>query len=184
MSLRATLLIIAIALGAGIAGYFAGSYWLQSEATPSAAEAGVGDAAPSFELPDLGGQLVNPEDFRGKAILINFWATWCAPCRREMPHLMELHDSFEDGRAAVIGIALDREADVRSFVQELGIRYPILLAGDIEGTRLVQRYGNSQVLLPYSVFVRPDGTVDHAVLGEVTLEEARDRLLEILDRHR
>ena len=97
---------------------------------------GVGvDARPDFRLGSNTGEIVTPEDFAGKTLLINFWATWCAPCRQEMPMLMELQREYGEQGFQVLGIALDDVQSVRDFVQQYGINYPILVgAADVMAT--------------------------------------------------
>ncbi len=131
--------------------------------------AGVGDPRPPFRHGSLNGDWVTTEDFDGQAMLVNFWATWCAPCRREMPLLQDV--SLErDGELVVIGIAIDDPGPVRDFVEELGISYPILIgAADVLNTQ--RAWGNSAGALPYTVLVDRDGIIRWQHLGEVTADE-------------
>ena len=139
----------------------------------------VGQILPEFEAADLNDNLRSIREWEGQVLLINFWATWCAPCRREMPDLMALHDELA-GQATVIGIALDSPEAVRGYVEELGIDYPVLIADDLAGTRLVRKLGNSNGLLPYSVFVDREGVIRSLKLGELTREQAKKRLVPMI----
>jgi cytochrome c biogenesis protein CcmG/thiol:disulfide interchange protein DsbE len=85
--------------------------------------------APMFTLQDLNGQDVSLSDFEGKVVILDFWATWCPPCKAEIPHFIELYKQYKDKGLVVIGIALDQEGIdiIKPFVQKYGIEYPVLL---------------------------------------------------------
>ena len=89
-----------------------------------------GVAAPDFELRDLAGKKVNLSDFRGKVVLLNFWATWCTPCREEVPLLVELQNKYGADGLQIVGIDMDEDAGDRvlSFVRDRKINYPVLMA--------------------------------------------------------
>jgi peroxiredoxin len=135
-------------------------------------------AAPEFELRDLTGQPVRLRDFRGRVVLLNFWATWCVPCREEMPALDALARELGPRGLAVVGVNFkEPRPRVEAFVQELGLRFPMLLDG--EG-RVAQTY---QVFaLPATFVLDRRGTLVGTVLGirDWTGPDARayfDRLL-------
>ena len=182
MPQRAILLIAALTLAAGVAGFLAGHQTNQQVIVKSQAQATeiVGQALPDFEAADLNDTLRSIREWEGQVLLINFWATWCAPCRREMPDLMALHDELA-GQATVIGIALDYPEAVKDYVEELGIDYPILIADDLAGTRIVRKLGNTNGLLPYSVFVDRQGMVRDLKLGELSREQAKQRLHSMME---
>jgi len=181
MPKRAILLIAIIAVAAGVAGFLTGQQANQEKLSVAKSQAIeiVGQRLPEFEAADLQGQQRSIRDWQGQVLLINFWATWCAPCRREMPDLMALHEEMA-GQATVIGIALDFPEQVKLYVEELGIKCPSLVADDLAGTRLVRKLGNPNGLLPYSVFVDRTGVVREVKLGELTLEEAKQQLQSLL----
>lgn len=150
-----------------------------------------------FTLPDLDDRPRSIREWSGSPLILNFWATWCAPCRREMPLLQEFHDRSDTGGLTVIGIALDNPRDARRFVTEVGITYPNLY-GETEGAEIADSMGDSFVGLPFSAFVGPGGEIvalragelhadelerivtDLGALagGQLTPAEARDRLAE------
>ena len=100
------------------------------KAPPGPVERPGGEAAPSFTLQDLNGKPVNLSDFKGKVVILDFWATWCPPCVMEIPHFIELHEQYKDQGFAMVGISLDRQGVgvVESFVQKYRVNYPILMA--------------------------------------------------------
>lgn len=181
---RQWLLIAALALAGGVAGVLAGR-WLggnmpaqDADRPPMDRSATQAQIRPAFELPGLDGNLHHIDEWDGQVILLNFWATWCAPCREEMPMLDELHDEYGERGFKVVGVALDTPGDVQAFVERLGIGYPILI-DNTSGDDLARRYGNSQGVLPYSVLIDRDGTIREYLYG--ALEKAPlERRLETL----
>lgn len=122
---------------------------------------------PDFTLPDLDGRPRRPDEWDGKVLVVNFWATWCAPCRKEIPLLIDLERRRPGVR--VLGIAVDRADAVRPFAEELGIGYPILL-DDLQGSTM-RRYGNRFGALPFTVITGRDGVVAYVRLGELEAGE-------------
>lgn len=118
-----------------------------------------GKPAPTFALRDLQGHVARvPDDFAGRPVLINLWASWCSPCVQEMPELQRYHAQQGDNGTQVIGIALDDVAAVQDFLKRIPVDYPVLVdaAGPADaGVRL----GNPKGVLPYSVLLSADGTV-------------------------
>lgn len=133
---------------------------------------------PEFTLPDLDGRPRQPAEWDGKVLVVNFWATWCAPCREEIPLLIDLERRRPGVR--VVGIAVDRPEAARAFAAELGIGYPILL-DDLRGSTM-RRYGNRIGALPFTVITGRDGIVAYVRLGELEAAEL-DRVTAALLRH-
>ena len=141
-----------------------------SGSSPKAVEAPASvlhQLRPDFTLPDLDGQPRRADEWDGRVLVVNFWATWCAPCREEIPLLIDLERRRPGVR--VIGIAVDRADAVRSFAEELGIEYPILL-DDLQGSTM-RRYGNRFGALPFTVITGRDGVVAYVRLGELEAGE-------------
>ncbi|MEM9302220.1 MAG: TlpA disulfide reductase family protein [Pseudomonadota bacterium] len=188
MSKGAIALILGVAVLFGVAGFGVGHLLQQRAAEERLAAAGAtstaepGQPMPTFTLPDRNGNPVDASAFADQALLVNFWATWCTPCLEEMPALMAVHEAVAPRGGAVLGIALDRAEDVGPFLDELGVTYPIVIADGIEGNRLAQRFGNRNVLLPYSMLVAADGTIVETHFGELTEAEAMDLLEPLLPR--
>ena len=139
----------------------------------------VGSQRPDFSLGNHKGELVTPEDFSGKTILVNFWATWCAPCRHEMPMLMDLQKQYGEQGLQVVGIALDDIQSVRSFVQRYGISYPVLV-GAADAMATSAAYGNVEGVLPYSVLVDKGGVIRWQYTGEISPDDLSKLLSELL----
>ncbi len=139
----------------------------------------IGSQRPDFSLGSSKGGFVTAADFSGKTLLINFWATWCGPCRHEMPMLMDLQKEFGAQGLQVVGIALDDVQNVRSFVQRYGISYPILV-GAADAMATSDAYGNVEGVLPYSVLVDKDGVIRWQYTGEIRPEDVSKLLSELL----
>jgi thiol-disulfide isomerase/thioredoxin len=140
----------------------AAGFWLATELRRPDARARP--PAVGFGLPDLDGKVRHLEEWRGKAILLNFWATWCPPCREEIPLLIEAQTRLGSHGVQVIGIAIDDPKAVASYSREMKINYPVLI-GDATAMNLMDIYGNRTGSLPYSVIIRPDGQISSRKLG-------------------
>jgi len=145
----------------------------------SANEDLVGSFRPDFRLGNSDGAFVTPEDFAGKTLLINFWATWCEPCRKEMPMLNELQAEYGTAGLQIIGIALDDVQNVRKFAEKLGISYPILV-GMTDVMETSRDYGNVTGMLPFSVLVDKEGVIQWQYAGEIQLDEMTRLLSKLL----
>lgn len=139
----------------------------------------LGKFRPDFQLGSNAGGSLGPSDYSGKTILINFWATWCGPCRQEMPMLVDLQRTHEPAGLQVIGIALDDVQSVKKFVEAFGISYPILIGSqDVFDTSA--DYGNVEGVLPYSVLVDKTGIVRWQHSGIIKHEKISGLLSEVL----
>lgn len=118
--------------------------------------------------------------YKGKIIVLNFWATWCPPCREEMPELSALYKEYEAKNVVVLGIAIDELAQVKMFTKETPVSYP-LFAAEEEGMSLGNSLGNDKGVLPYTVIINSDGKVVKTYFGRITkslLETALNPLLQ------
>ena len=176
------LIITLVAITAMLAGfYLSARHFSEPIAAPQTASGGtlLGSFRPDFQLASNTGESVTPADFSGKTILINFWATWCAPCRQEMPMLIDLQRQYGSHGLQVIGIALDDAQSVRGFVETYGISYPILVGSeDVFATS--DAYGNAEGVLPYSVLIDKKGVVRWHYAGIIRHEEISNLLSDLL----
>lgn len=137
----------------------------------------VSTQAPEFELTTLDGQQISLASLRGKVVLVNFWATWCPPCRIEMPGFQRVYEAKHGKGFTIVGISTDAigAGAVATFVRERGITYPIAMAT----VPVVQGFGGARTL-PTSFLIDRDGRIRNEVKGiftSVALEQAVDRLL-------
>ena len=130
----------------------------------------IPDRVPELTLPDLAGQPKSLREFRGHPLIINFWATWCAPCRREMPLLQRLRRSHRDDGLQVVGIAVDFKAAVAEYVRRQPVDYPLLI-GEDAGLAAAEQFG-MQTVLPFSVFADAAGRILAVKVGELHADEA------------
>lgn len=184
--IRLTSLLLIVALS----GYYAGNFFLQerkiktgaisSSTVPQVTPDSELAMLPDFTLMDVGGNPRSISEWSKQPLLINFWATWCAPCRREMPLLQKLHEERQNNSFQVIGVAIDRLDDVQAYVIESGVTYPILV-GELEAMEVAEKFGSGFVGLPFSVFTAPNGQVLTVRNGELQRDELR-AILAITDQ--
>lgn len=131
--------------------------------------------APSFTLRSLDGRLVRLSDYRGKAVVLDFWATWCKPCRASMPHLNEMQDRYGT-RLVVVGISVDDggTSAVKRFTDELGIRFKVAMADE----RVLDSYGPIRSI-PTTFFINRTGEIERRVVGYIDRETLESYVKEL-----
>lgn len=137
--------------------------------------------APNFSLPDLDGQAHRLSDHYGQVVLLNFWTSWCPPCREEMPALQAVYDQYNEQGFTVLGVnlfQLDDRGEIETFVSELGISFPILL--DTESIVYQQQY--LVIGIPTSVFIDRTGMIAEIIVGAVPLDTLESLVLEFMQR--
>ncbi len=170
---RNLLLVLGIAVLGGLAGYWVGGRALfPPNLSPPAHIDPLtrGDPYVDLVLPDLDGRSRRIAEFADGPLLINFWATWCAPCLRELPLLDDFAAEADRHGIEVVGIALDDADAVRGFLGRSPVRYPILLDRSAADDSSV-RYGNTRAVLPYTVLIGADGRIAETRFGEIHLEQ-------------
>ncbi len=123
-------------------------------------------------LPDAAGKAQALSQWKGKAMVVNFWAPWCAPCVEEMPELSALQREMAGKNVQVIGIGIDSPSNIAQFAAKMKISYPVYVAG-MGGTDLSRQFGNTAGGLPYTVLIGADGQVKKTYLGRLKFEQLR-----------
>ena len=155
------------------------SQYTDSTAPALTAASIVGKHRPDFSLPDLDGQLRSISEWDGKVIALNFWATWCPPCLKEVPEFVSLQAKYQAAGLQFIGVALQKPEEVRQFVDDHGMNYPVL-TGELEVIKLAESYGNDIGALPYTVIIDRNGQVAHVKPGVLPTEEAESIINRLL----
>ncbi len=128
-----------------------------------------GKKAPSFSLKTVDGRKVSLSDYKGKAVLINFWATWCAPCKLEMPWFVDLHKQYAPQGFEILGVSEDEPKDrpqIGKFAEKIGVNYPILVGDDASS----KAYGGVE-FLPTSYYVGRNGKIVEETAGLASRDE-------------
>lgn len=132
-----------------------------------------------FALPDLDGSIRHMHEWDGKVVMLNFWAPWCPPCKKEIPDFIMLQEEYAEQGFVVVGVTVDTHENAQLFADSVGINYPILIAED-EGIELGKKYGNRIGALPFTVFIDREGRLGQSFRTEVSYEEAEAVLLPLL----
>jgi thiol-disulfide isomerase/thioredoxin len=143
----------------------------EAAAEPAAADSALPETLPDFTLGDLSGKPTSIRSWPGKSMIVNFWATWCAPCRREIPLLRELQKQHGPEGFQIVGVAVDVREDVVKYAQEIGIDYPVLI-GEQDGLDAVNKFGQGSIGFPFTVFTDNQGRIVLFHLGEIHKEQA------------
>ena len=138
----------------------------------------IGQQRVEFAAADLTGKFRNIKEWDGKIIFLNFWATWCPPCKKEIPAFIELQKAYGEQGLQFIGAAIDDDEAVMEYAKQMGINYPLLMT-QTEGVGLAKRYGNGIGALPYTVVINRDGDVTHTIRGELSKKRAEEILDEL-----
>ena len=186
--LRGSLAPVGVALISAVVGFLL-YQWFETggaadsvvqETESSSAVAVIGAPLPHVALPDPAGRPRTLLEWQGRPMLINFWATWCSPCRKEVPELIELQREFGDRGLVVVGIALDEPERIRRFIRDFGIDYPVLVESG-HGTRMNAAFGNRLGVLPYTVYVDAAGVIREVHKGALTRDQGRESIRRLFE---
>lgn len=169
---RQIILVAVVALAAVAAGYGVNAWRL------SGADRGAAEAVLASQFADIEGRLQPLSQWQGKIIVVNFWATWCAPCREEIPGFVRLQEKYRDRGLQFVGIAIDQRDKAQAFAQEFGMNYPVLLGG-IDSVEMSRQAGNRVGALPFTVILDRNGQIVGRELGGLK-ESKLDRMIKSL----
>lgn len=164
-SRQLALLLVVTSTLAALAGYYFGRPG--TVAPPTIETAPTADAPArllSLVLPDLNGKLQSLAQWKGKVLVVNFWATWCPPCKEEMPEFSRLNVQYASNGVQFVGISIDTADKVQAFQQQTPVSYPLLIS-TLETLDLSSDLGNRAKALPFTVILRPDGSPQQVKLG-------------------
>ena len=172
------ILIVLVLIAAAAGGWLARQKMSEAPASAPVESAASSERQIAFTLPDLEGNARSLADWQGEARLVNFWATWCAPCRREIPLLKETQAKHAD--LQVIGIAVDQRAAVLEYAETAEFNYPILIGQD-EAIAAAENAGVPFVGLPFTLVISADGDLLKTHMGEIVAEQV-EQIVDVLDR--
>ena len=175
-------IVAVVALGSGsfIRSLISDAY--QTELTSDESQQGA-QAILATQLPDLDGNDQAVSQWLGKVIVVNFWATWCTPCREEIPEFIEAQKKYGDQGLMFVGIAIDQADKVKMFSKEFGINYPVLV-GSMNTWSLLEAAGNRHSALPYTVVINHSGELVENYLGRVNLKKLEKLVIPLLQQNR
>ncbi len=176
--------IIGLLIGAGTG---LGIRLLQSNDASTAADTQAStpllNTIPAFSYPDLEGRMHNGSEWGDRIVVLNFWASWCPPCRKETPLFVELQQQYAADNVRFIGIAIDDKEPVQEFVDSYGVVYPVLL-GNLDAIALSKRLGNRFEGLPFTVVAEPGGKVALRHQGGISREQLEPVLKQAIEHSR
>lgn len=155
-------------IAAILTGTLSAAFGIYAATTPVNSDATTNLLSRPFK--DSNGQAQTLATHQGKILLVNFWATWCAPCVKEMPELSELQKEVQSKGVQIVGIGIDSPSNIKEFLQKYEISYPIMVAG-MEGTDLSRQLGNKSGALPFTLLIDRNGKVAKTYLGRLKMEE-------------
>lgn len=167
--LKQGLLYVGIAILALVAGIFLRAQLISPSLSEESKQNGA-EAIFATSLPDIEGENQAISQWRGNVLVVNFWATWCAPCQEEIPEFIEMQETYGDQGLLFIGIAIDREEMVVAFSEDFGINYPVLIESP-GAASLLEATGNPQAALPYTLVISRNGEIVETFLGRVHQEK-------------
>lgn len=191
--------LLAVAIIAGSSGFFA-YQWLFAKKPDNASEKSSSNKTtetekitvhsikngdkpirPAFSIKDFDDRVRHIKEWDGKIIILNFWASWCPPCKKEMPALVELQEKYGKQGLQIIGVAIDQKNLVQDFADSIGVNY-VMLYGELDAVDISQRYGNQRGQLPYTIIINRQRQVVGVKRGEITKAEAENSIKALLQQ--
>ncbi len=133
-----------------------------------------------FTLKDTGGKERTLSDWKGKVIMLNFWASWCAPCQFEIPRFVRYQKEFAAKGLQIVGIGLDDAGKLKNVERSLEMNYPTMVIEQIEAGTLLEKFGNDQRIVPYTIVIDKDGTIVYIHRGSLEDEDFSEFVLPLL----
>lgn len=174
----------------GIALNWPGRETLSSAASPAGlpteAAAVVGEPSPvkqprpAFSMPDVAGTARAVKEWDGKVVAVNFWATWCGPCKEEIPLFNAMQKQYGPRGIQFVGVAMDERAAVQDYIKTHPIAYPVLVDGEDAASDLAIRYGDDQGVVPYTAFIDRQGRIAFVQFGAMSEDLARQVIESLL----
>jgi len=171
MNRRQWIIIVAISFLALFGGVMT-SQWISKTGLASEPAIKAFFANP-WQSPD--GKTLDTQNWQGKVLVVNFWASWCPPCVEEMPTLDKLQKEFLQQNVLFVGIGIDSPSNIREFLSKTPVAYPIVIGG-LEGSNLSKQLGNSQGALPYTIIINAKGKSTYSKLGKISEEDIRSAI--------
>lgn len=177
-------LFLAIAALAGFGGYQTHQWRSAQQPAAEAASAATvpadaGQTLMTLTLPDADGNGQALAQWRDKVLVVNFWATWCPPCLKEIPDFAAVSRRYQDQAVQFVGVSIDTADNVRRFSTEHNVPYPLLI-GTSDTLRLAAQFGNAAQALPFTVILKPGGTIDYIKLGVLNEAELERKIQALL----
>jgi thiol-disulfide isomerase/thioredoxin len=181
MSATKVVVVTILAGGISISAAIFGHRWLGDAKlhTLTPARGDPAHSLPDFRLPDLAGREIGSAVWAGKVLVVNYWASWCPPCVREMPTLIRAQQAHEPGQFQVVGIAIDEKDAVEQFLIDHPVNYPILI-GNPDAVEMSRRLGNRMQGIPFTVIFDRHGRRTFSQVGEVSAATLNAQLAPLL----
>jgi len=169
---------------AATAGFYSQRYFLADNDSlpakmPVAKTSVIGKTRPDFSYKDIEGDMRQAKEWDGKVLLVNFWATWCPPCKKEIPAFIALQEQYAEKGFQIIGIALDDEESVKDYADSMGMNYPVM-AAEVDAIQLARDYGNRVNALPFSAFIDRSGKIVKIKAGGLSKAATEKIILPLL----